>query len=180
MYVYSRNASNIKPLITDQSVALTSASCKILEHLVHRSIIDHFIKNNTLCDNQHDFRSKRSCETHLISTMQGIASNLQSGKDQVDVILLDFSKPFNKEPHRRLLHKLDLYGVRGDTLGWLLSFLSYRKQQKKQVSIIRKYHNHTPQTNPLHCEEKPKNTGYHKTSRRQLKQATSSLLSRSK
>ena len=50
-------------------------------------------------------------------------------KDQVDIILLDFSKAFEKVPHQRLLHKLDYYGVRGDILRWIQSFLGYRKQQ---------------------------------------------------
>ena len=42
--------------------------------------------------------------------------------------------------------------------------------EKKQVSMIRKYHNHTLQTNPRHHEEEPQNTDCHKTSGRQLKQ----------
>ena len=42
---------------------------------------------------------------------------------------------------------------------------------KKQVSMIREYHNHTPQTNPRHREEEPQNTGCYKTSRRQLNQS---------
>ena len=40
---------------------------------------------------------------------------------------------------------------------------------QKQVSIIRKYHNHTPQTNPQHREEELQYTNYHKTSGRHLK-----------
>ena len=74
-------------------------------------------------------RARRSCETQLITTLQSITSQLRSGKDQADVILLDFSKAFDKVPHQRLLHKLDFYGVRDDTLHWIQSFLSYRKQQ---------------------------------------------------
>ena len=42
---------------------------------------------------------------------------------------LTFSKAFDKVSHQRLLHKLDYYGVRGDTLHWIQSLLSYRKQQ---------------------------------------------------
>ena len=37
--------------------------------------------------------------------------------------------------------------------------------------MIRKCHNHTPQTNPRHREEEPQNTDRHKTSGRQLKQS---------
>ena len=39
----------------------------------------------------------------------------------------------------------------------------------KIVSMARKYHNHKPQTIPLHCEEEPLN--HHKTQGRQIKQS---------
>ena len=89
----------------------------------------HFERNNILCDGQHGFRKRRSCESQLITTIQGIASQLPSGKDQVDVILLDFPKAFDKVPHQRLLYQLDFYGVRGENLQWVKSFLSSRKQR---------------------------------------------------
>ena len=37
--------------------------------------------------------------------------------------------------------------------------------------MIRKYHNHTLQTNTRHCEQEPQNTNSYKTSGRQLKQS---------
>jgi hypothetical protein len=46
--------------------------------------------------------------------------------EQVDVILLDFSKAFDKVPHHRLLH---YYGVRGNTWKWVQDFLSKRTQK---------------------------------------------------
>ena len=115
--------SNYRP------VSLTSVSCKVLEYIVHSNLINHCLHHDILCDNPHGFRARRSCEIQLITTLQSIASQLRSGKDQVNFILLDFSKAFDKIPHRRLLHKRDFYGVRDDTLHWIQSFLSYRKQQ---------------------------------------------------
>jgi len=44
-------------------------------------------------------------------------------------VLLDFSKAFDKVPHCHLLHKLDRYGVRGQTLAWISAFLSGRSQR---------------------------------------------------
>ena len=38
-------------------------------------------------------------------------------------------KAFDKVPHLRLLHKLEHYGVVGNTLTWLTAFLSGRSQQ---------------------------------------------------
>ena len=103
-------------------VSLTSITCKLLEHVVHSNIMKHFDKHNILKDNQHGFRKRRSCETQLLTTVHELLSNIAQ-KNQVDIILLDFAKAFDKVPHRRLLHKLDYYGVRGQTNTWIQSFL---------------------------------------------------------
>ena len=42
---------------------------------------------------------------------------------------MDFAKAFDKVPHRRLLHKLEYYGIRGSTHKWIYSWLSGRTQQ---------------------------------------------------
>ena len=49
--------------------------------------------------------------------------------DQVDVILLDLSKAFDKVPRQRSLHKLQHYGIGNKTLSWIQSFLTGRIQQ---------------------------------------------------
>jgi hypothetical protein len=68
---------------------------------------------------------RRSCETQLIITIDSIAKSIANG-EQVDVILLYFSKAFDKVPHQRLLHKLDYYGVRGANWRWIQDFLAKR------------------------------------------------------
>jgi hypothetical protein len=47
---------------------------------------------------------------------------------QIDAIILDFAKVFDKVPHQYLLYKLHHYGIRGSTLSWIKSFLTSRKQ----------------------------------------------------
>ena len=42
---------------------------------------------------------------------------------------MDFSKAFDKVPHKRLNYKLNCYGIRGDTLEWITDFLSSRSQR---------------------------------------------------
>ena len=81
-----------------------------------------------LCDAQHGFRKKRSCETQLIVTINEIASRVNLG-EQVDVLTLDFSKAFDKVPHERLFHKLQYYGIQGTYLNWIKEFLRNREQQ---------------------------------------------------
>ena len=41
---------------------------------------------------------------------------------------MDFAKAFDKVPHKRLLYKLDYYGIRGSTHKWITSWLSERFQ----------------------------------------------------
>ena len=110
-------------------VSLTSVVSKMLEHIIFSSTMKHLNSHKILTPSQHGFRSKRSCETQLIATIKGIAKNLKSGKDQVDVILLDFAKSFDKVPFQRLLLKSSFYGIRDNTLQWISSFLHGRTQQ---------------------------------------------------
>ena len=102
-------------------------SC-LLEHIVHSQVMDHLDEKSILSDNQHGFRSKRSCETQLVSTINGLAQSLGE-RGRVDIILLDLSEAFDKVPHQRLAHKLNFYGIRGTTLRWITDFLTYRTQQ---------------------------------------------------
>ena len=88
----------------------------------------HFDQHGILKDNQHGFHKKCSCETQLVITIQHIASRLLKG-NQVDIILLDFAKAFDKVLHSRLLHKMEYYGIRSQTSAWIHAFLEDRKQE---------------------------------------------------
>ena len=46
----------------------------------------------------------------------------------VDTIYMDFAKAFDKVPHKRLLHKLEAYGINGEVLRWIKAFLTDREQ----------------------------------------------------
>ena len=52
---------------------------------------------------------------------------MQSRK-QTDLILLHFSKAFDKVAHEKLLQKLHAYGIGVDTLKWIKDFLDNRQQ----------------------------------------------------
>ena len=76
------------------------------------------------------FRKGLSCKTQLTLTLQEIASCLSKGNqhDQVDIILPDFANAFDKVPYSRLLHKLDVYGVKDQTSNSIRSFLQIHNQ----------------------------------------------------
>ena len=108
-------------------ISLTCILCKIFEHIVASNVVKHLDVNQILYDLQHGFRSKRSCETQLTMLIEEIHRNLKEGK-QTDIILLDFSKAFDKVNHAKLILKLHNYGIRGRTLSWISAFLNGRSQ----------------------------------------------------
>ncbi|MCG8035359.1 MAG: hypothetical protein JAZ03_24705 [Candidatus Thiodiazotropha taylori] len=109
-------------------ISLTSVCSKVMEHILHSQVMKHLEAHGILSDQQHGFRKRRSCESQLILTLQDLAAGMDEGQ-QIDAILLDFSKAFDKVPHERLAIKLKHYGIRGSLLQWIQSFLTDRKQQ---------------------------------------------------
>jgi len=109
-------------------ISLTSVTCKILEHIICRHILSHFEQHKILTNLNHGFRSGFSCETQLAVTTHDLLQSFDKGK-QVDVAILDFSKAFDTVPHNKLLHKLDMYGVRGPLHSWLRTFLCKRRMR---------------------------------------------------
>ena len=115
-------ASNYRP------VSLTSLCCKLQEHIIVSNTMKHLEHHKILTDCQHGFRARRSCETQLVTLCHELADSLDKNK-QTDMVILDFSKAFDRFPHQRLLIKLRHYGIQGTTFQWIQSFLSSRNQQ---------------------------------------------------
>ena len=109
-------------------VSLTCICSKILEHIIVSSICKHAESHSIFSPEQYGFRSKRSCESALITFIHDIAHNMQGG-GQTDLIIMDFSKAFDKVPHRHLLQKLEYYGIKGQTQLWIKNFLTNRNQR---------------------------------------------------
>jgi len=109
-------------------ISLTSILCKLCEHIVHSTISTHLDCNSILTNAQHGFRKRRSCETQLLLTLDDLAKGLD-GKSQTDMMLLDFSKAFDKVPHQRLLLKVSHCGISGSVFAWIEDFLYGRTQR---------------------------------------------------
>ena len=108
-------------------ISLTCVLCKVLEHVVASGISKHFTEQNILSELQHGLWEKRSCETQLIMLVDELSKSMQSGK-QTYLILLDFSKAFDKVAHEKILSKLHFYDIRGNILNWIKDFLDNRTQ----------------------------------------------------
>ena len=105
-------AANYRP------ISLTSVASKLLEHIIHSHVMKHLELHNILTDSQHGFRAKRSTKTQLIQTIHDISKSLDK-KETVDMAILDFTKAFDKVPHKRRIHKLNYYGISGSIATWI-------------------------------------------------------------
>ena len=108
-------------------ISLTCITCKLMEHIIASNIMKHARQNNIIYDLQHGFLDKRSCETQLLEFQCDILANLE-GNHQTDVLIMDFSKAFDKVSHKHLIGKLEYYGMRGRTNRWIEAFLTDRQQ----------------------------------------------------
>lgn len=117
-----QNPANYRP------VSLTSIPCKLLEHIIHRHIMDHIDKYKVLSNHQHGFRQGRSCDSQLSGLIEDLAKTLDN-RSQVDLVILDFSKAFDTVPHQRLLRKLKNVGINNSLLSWIEHFLTSRHQR---------------------------------------------------
>ena len=67
----------------------------------------------------------------------------------VDTVYLDYQKAFNWVPHKRLnIQKLKVYGIEGQGLAWISSFLTGRHMTvsiRGQMSEDSKVHSGVPQ-----------------------------------
>ena len=85
--------------------------------------------NDNLKDNQHGFRSGKSCLTQLIPFVDKLAEALNN-QSRVDIIYFDFAKAFDTVNHDLILKKLKHnFGVDGLLLQFLKNYLQDRQQQ---------------------------------------------------
>lgn len=109
-------------------ISLTCILSKSLEHIIVSSIMKHLDIHDLLYPLQHGFRSKVSCETQLLTFTQQILDYMANGK-QTDVVVMDFSKAFDKVDHQRLILKLKRMGINNKTTNWIEAWLSHRSQK---------------------------------------------------
>ncbi|CAF0819149.1 unnamed protein product [Brachionus calyciflorus] len=115
-------ASNYRP------VSLTSISCKIIEKLIKKTIMEHLIVNKLISIRQHGFMEKKSCITNLLEIFDLVTEAIHNGFP-IDMIYLDFAKAFDSFQHKRLLNKLKKYGFDNKLIKWIESFLTNRRQR---------------------------------------------------
>jgi hypothetical protein len=86
------------------------------------------ITGNLKAKEQHGFVPNKACITNLIETLDAIKDATNKGYS-VDLILLYFSKAFDKVSHKKLILKLRAYGINDVLVNWTETFLNGRRQR---------------------------------------------------
>ena len=86
------------------------------------------ILKNTIFSLTNNTASDLGVPVRLHCLQLSMTSTLEKN-NQIDLLLLDFSKAFDTVPHNRLLHKLDHYRIRASTHLWIKKILTNRTQE---------------------------------------------------
>ena len=100
---------------------------KILEKLIYTRLYSFLSSKGIIHENQYGFRKGHSTSHALNYSVQHIES-MTRNKQHVLGIFIDLSKAFDTIDHQKLITKLNNYGIRGNALRLIDSYLSNRKQ----------------------------------------------------
>ena len=113
--------SNYRP------IALLPSISKIFEYVLLEQITNYLVDNNMLSPQQYGFRSNHSTELAALNLVDELTYKLDRGIIPMN-IYIDLSKAFDTLVHEILISKLEHYGVKGEAINLIRSYL-YQRQQ---------------------------------------------------
>lgn len=122
-----KNKGNVSDMCNYRPISMLSVFSKLFEKLIHRVIVDFLETNELLNESQYGFRKKRSTLHALLNATENIYQACDTKLHTLG-IFVDFSRAFDTVNHAILLKKLSYYGIKGQFLELLTSYLSGRTQ----------------------------------------------------
>ena len=114
-------ASNYRP------ISLLPIIGKLFEKIIFKRLTSFIQKYDILFKRQYGFQTGKSTEHAHIDLQNAILTSLEK-KETPCCLLLDFAKAFDTVNHSTLLYKLNHYGIRGNALQLIESYLTDREQ----------------------------------------------------
>ena len=108
-------------------ISLLIVWSKIYERVLHNRIYNFFEHFSLFHSKQFGFRSKHSTIDALVELTEKIRQNYTNC--ETTSFFIDLKKAFDTINHKLLLTKLERYGIRGNCLNWIQSYLENRKQK---------------------------------------------------
>ena len=120
-----KGGSDANVLTNYRPISNITFVAKITERFVAQQL-QHFMEENRIYGiYQSAYRAHHSAETALVRIHNDIAQSIDSRRS-VLLVLLDLSAAFDTINHNTLLQRLSGYGLSGDVLAWLTSYLCNR------------------------------------------------------
>jgi len=108
-------------------ISLLPIFSKLLEKLMRSRMINFLVNKNIIYEKQFGFQRGKSTE-HAIIDIQSKMIDALDNKEHPCCVFLDFAKAFDTIYHHILVSKLNYYGIRGNVLDWMRSYLENRQQ----------------------------------------------------
>lgn len=108
---------------------------KIMERILYEQLHEYLTKNDLLSKNQFGFRRLHSTATALLDCTNSWYVNMDRKMFNL-VVFIDLKKAFDTVDHKILLRKLELYGIKGNALSLIKSYLSDRIQKCQVNGVV--------------------------------------------
>ena len=122
-----RQFSNLEEKIFHRPITVLPTIARVFERILYEQIYSFLTTNNFLSRRQWGFRSLHSTVLAPSDCTNEWLLNIDQGRINA-VFFLDIKKAFDTVNHEVLLRKLQCYGIRGQELEFLTSYLSERIQ----------------------------------------------------
>ena len=108
-------------------ISILSVLSKIIEKHITKHLFAYMNKYSILHKSQSGFRKKYSCNTALINLIDKWLKSIDKG-EIVGAVFFDLRKAFDVVDHDLLVQKLSAYKFSDNSLCWIKSYLTDRKQ----------------------------------------------------
>ena len=101
--------------------------CSLSSVTYYKLLLSYLLNQGFITKHQHGFIKRESVTSNLLECLEDWTLNLQS-RHVTDVIFIDFKKAFDTACHKKLLFKLQSYGIHGNLFNRIQAFLLGRSQ----------------------------------------------------
>jgi retron-type reverse transcriptase len=116
-------------------ISILRCVSKIVERVVHNQLTRYLCLEDLLDNCQSGFRRNHSTTTALLKVLNDLKEAVNIGYVSF-LLLLDFSKAFDKINHKILIKKLRTFNLSEAVISWFVSYLGSRSQCVKVGGVF--------------------------------------------